>query len=96
MVNTAIPKSVNSEKTAFYYCQLSFSRFAVESLQGVIDFLLGELGKEWIVTSIHPKNIKSIRLVKRLGFKRETQPDKFLDADEMERGDLAYVLCAKA
>jgi RimJ/RimL family protein N-acetyltransferase len=45
--------------------------FAFESLKATIDYLFKKLNKHRIVTSIDPKNIDSIKLVERLGFRKE-------------------------
>jgi len=45
--------------------------FATESVKKVIDYLFNELHKHRIITSIDPANKKSIRLVERIGFRKE-------------------------
>ncbi len=45
--------------------------FAAEALERVIDYLFSDLKKHRIVTSIDPGNAKSIKLVERLGFRKE-------------------------
>src|SRR5690606_37323330 len=45
--------------------------FATEALENVIDFLFTDLNKHRIVLSIDPENTASIKLAKRLGFRKE-------------------------
>ncbi|WLD24372.1 GNAT family protein [Flavobacterium dauae] len=45
--------------------------FATEALKNVIDFLFTNLNKHRIVLSIDPENKASIKLAKRLGFRKE-------------------------
>jgi RimJ/RimL family protein N-acetyltransferase len=45
--------------------------FAQESLRKVIGYLFVELNKHRIITSIDPENTPSIRLVERIGFRKE-------------------------
>jgi len=45
--------------------------YATEALRGVITYLFDNLQKHRITTSIDPENINSIKLVERLGFRKE-------------------------
>lgn len=45
--------------------------FANEALKCVIDYIFGELKKHRISASVDPNNIKSIRLLERIGFRKE-------------------------
>jgi len=45
--------------------------YATEAVKEIINYLFDELNKRRIVTSIDPRNIKSIKLVERLGFRKE-------------------------
>jgi len=45
--------------------------FATEALKGVINFLFDDLNKHRITASIDPRNLKSIQLFERLGFRKE-------------------------
>ena len=45
--------------------------YAAEALQGVIDFLFNDLGKHRIMASVDPDNSDSIRLMERIGFRKE-------------------------
>ncbi len=45
--------------------------YATEALKETINYLFNELNKRRIVSSMDPRNIKSIGLVERLGFRKE-------------------------
>ena len=45
--------------------------YATETLKAIIDYLFNKLNKHRIVTSIDPQNTNSIKLVERLGFRKE-------------------------
>lgn len=45
--------------------------YATESIKRVIDYLFNDLNKHRIITSIDPGNKNSIRLVERVGFRKE-------------------------
>lgn len=45
--------------------------YATESLKSVIDYLFKTLNKHRIIASIDPDNRNSIRLVERIGFRKE-------------------------
>jgi RimJ/RimL family protein N-acetyltransferase len=45
--------------------------YATEALKEMINYLFNELNKHRIVGSIDPRNLKSIELVERLGFRKE-------------------------
>ncbi|MEL6836511.1 MAG: GNAT family protein [Bacteroidota bacterium] len=45
--------------------------YAREAVTRLIDYLFGELGKHRITASIDPKNLPSIKLVERLGLRKE-------------------------
>ena len=50
--------------------------YATESLKRIIDYLFQDLNKHRIIASLEPENINSIRLVERIGFRKE---DHFVD-----------------
>lgn len=52
--------------------------FAFEALQAVISYLFKSLNKHRIVASVDPNNLPSIRLLKKLGFKKEGHFSKSL------------------
>ena len=45
--------------------------YATEALNGMVDFQFGTLDKHRIIASIDPRNSASIRLIERLGFRKE-------------------------
>ncbi|MFC3157633.1 Protein N-acetyltransferase, RimJ/RimL family [Chryseobacterium arachidis] len=45
--------------------------FASEALKCVIDFLFNNLSKHRIMTSVDPDNLDSIKLMERIGFRKE-------------------------
>lgn len=45
--------------------------YATEALSGMVRFLFGTLNKHRIVASVDPRNTASIRLMERLGFRKE-------------------------
>lgn len=45
--------------------------YATEALEGMVNYLFGTLDKHRVITSIDPRNVASIRLVERLGFRKE-------------------------
>lgn len=46
--------------------------YALEAVSRVLDYLFLELKKQKIIAFVDPKNIKSIRLLEKLGFKKGT------------------------
>lgn len=66
--------------------------FATESVKRVIDFLFSDLHKHRIVTSIDPDNESSIRLVERLGFRKEAHFVESLFLNGRWVDDIIYAL----
>jgi RimJ/RimL family protein N-acetyltransferase len=69
--------------------------FAIESLKRVIDYLFNELNKHRIITSIAPENEDSIRLVERIGFRKEAHFVESIFVNEKWVDDLVYSLLEK-
>jgi RimJ/RimL family protein N-acetyltransferase len=69
--------------------------YATESVKKVIDYLFHELNKHRIITSIDPHNEKSIRLVERIGFRKEAHFTESLFINEKWVDDLIYALIEK-
>lgn len=69
--------------------------FATESLKRVIDYLFNELNKHRIITSIDPDNENSIRLVERIGFRKEAHFVESLLINGKWVDDLIYALIEK-
>ncbi len=66
--------------------------FALETLKAVIGYLFGTLNKHRIVTSIDPSNISSIKLVERLGFRKEAHFKKSLLINGKLVDDIVYAI----
>lgn len=69
--------------------------FATESLKKVIDYLFNDLNKHRIIASIDPNNTNSIRLVERIGFRKEAHFVESLLINEKWVDDLIYALLEK-
>ncbi len=69
--------------------------FATESLKKVIDYLFNELNKHRIIASIDPNNTNSIRLVERIGFRKEAHFVESLFINGKWADDLIYALVEK-
>ncbi len=66
--------------------------YATEALKTVITFLFNDLQKHRITTSIDPQNQPSIRLVERLGFRKEAHFVKSLWLNGQWCDDVVYAL----
>ena len=66
--------------------------YATEALAGTVDFLFNELNKRRIVTSIDPRNIKSIELMQRLGFRKEAHFIESILIDGVSVDDIVYAV----
>jgi len=69
--------------------------YATESIKRVIDYLFKELNKHRIIASIDPDNINSIRLVERIGFRKEGHFVESLFINGKWVDDLIYALIEK-
>ncbi|MBK8501878.1 MAG: GNAT family N-acetyltransferase [Saprospiraceae bacterium] len=69
--------------------------FAIESVKGVIDYLFKDLNKHRIITSIDPDNQNSIRLVERIGFRKEAHFVKSLLINGEWVDDVIYAILEK-
>ena len=69
--------------------------YATESIKRVIDYLFKELNKHRIITSIDPDNKNSIRLVERIGFRKEAHFVESLLINGKWVDDLIYALIEK-
>lgn len=56
--------------------------YAIEALKQVIAFIFNNLKKSVIVASIDPGNLKSINLVEKAGFKKDTLSENYLLINE--------------
>jgi RimJ/RimL family protein N-acetyltransferase len=66
--------------------------FATETLKAVIDYLFVVLDKHRIIVSIDPENAESIRLVERLGFRKEAHFKKSLLINGEWVDDVVYAI----
>ncbi|MCW8898752.1 MAG: GNAT family N-acetyltransferase [Flavobacteriales bacterium] len=69
--------------------------YASEAIKKVIDYLFQSLNKHRVITSIDPDNKKSIRLVERMGFRKEAH---FIESFYMKGkwvDDLIYAMLKK-
>ncbi len=69
--------------------------YATESLKRVIDFLFKDLKKHRIITSVDPDNKNSIRLVERIGFRKEAHFVESILINGEWVDDLIYALIEK-
>lgn len=69
--------------------------FATEALKCVIHYLFNGLNKHRIVTSIDPENINSIKLVERLGFRKEAHFKESILINGEWVDDLVYAILQK-
>jgi len=69
--------------------------YATESVKKVIDYLFQDLNKHRIITSIDPNNQSSIRLVERLGFRKEAHFVESLFINGIWVDDLIYAMIDK-
>jgi RimJ/RimL family protein N-acetyltransferase len=69
--------------------------YATESIKRVIDYLFKEMNKHRIITSIDPGNKNSIRLVERIGFRKEAHLVESIFINGKWVDDLVYALIEK-
>ena len=69
--------------------------FATEALKGTINFLFEKLDKHRIIGSIDPRNINSIKLLERVGFRKEAHFRESLLINGEWVDDLVYALLKK-
>lgn len=66
--------------------------FASETMKATVDYLFRKLDKHRIVTSIDPRNMNSIKLVERLGFRKEGHFKESLLIDGVWVDDIVYAI----
>ncbi|PLX17598.1 MAG: GNAT family N-acetyltransferase [Marinilabiliales bacterium] len=66
--------------------------YATESIQKVIGYLFNILNKHRVVASVDPRNKKSIRLLERLGFRKEAHFKKSLLMNGVWVDDIIYAI----
>ena len=77
-------------------CTLNFNQhgngFATEALTETLNFLFQKLNKHRVIASIDPRNEKSIKLVERLGLRKEAHFRKSLWINNEWVDDLIYAI----
>jgi len=66
--------------------------FAMEALTSTIGFIFNKLNKRRIITSIDPRNDNSIRLMERLGFRKEAHFKESILINNEWVDDLVYAI----
>ncbi|BEV03147.1 GNAT family protein [Chryseobacterium gambrini] len=66
--------------------------YASEALKGVINFLFSDLKKHRVMASIDPENIDSLKLMERIGFRKEGHFVKSLFWKNNWTDDVIYAL----
>lgn len=66
--------------------------YATEALKAVVNYLFFELKKHRITASVDPNNIKSIRLLERLGMRKEGHFKKSFRMHDMWFDDCIYAI----
>jgi len=69
--------------------------YATEALQAVIDYLFKKLNKHRIIASIDPGNTASIKMVERMGFRKEAHFKESLLINGNWVDDVVYALLQK-
>jgi RimJ/RimL family protein N-acetyltransferase len=69
--------------------------YATESVARVIEYLFNDLNKHRIITSIDPANENSVRLVQRIGFRKEAHFVESLFINGKWVDDLIYAMIEK-
>lgn len=89
--------SENKQVEIGYTLDKDFRRkgYATEALKIIIDYLINSLNKHRIIASIDPTNIDSIKLVERLGFRKEAHFVESIFFHGKWVDDLIYALLAK-
>jgi len=66
--------------------------YAIEALKAVINYLFSDLKKHRITASVDPNNIKSIRLLEKLGMRKEGHFIKSYRMGDMWLDDCIYAI----
>lgn len=66
--------------------------YATEALKQVIKYLFTDLKKHRITVSLDPRNVKSMNLIERLGFRKEAHFKESILSDGKWVDDLVYAL----
>ncbi len=66
--------------------------YAFGAVKATINYLFDELGKRRIIASIDSRNLPSIRLIERLGFRKKAHIKESTDQNNERVDDLVYAL----
>lgn len=66
--------------------------YATEALEGIIDYLFMTLNKHRIMASVDPRNHKSLKLLERIGFRKEAHFKKSLFINNEWVDDIIYAI----
>ncbi|MGE0076453.1 MAG: GNAT family N-acetyltransferase [Bacteroidales bacterium] len=69
--------------------------YATEAVARVVSYVFNDLGKHRVIASIDPNNTSSIRLVERVGFRKEAHFVESLWINGKWADDLVYALIEK-
>jgi RimJ/RimL family protein N-acetyltransferase len=69
--------------------------YAIEALKQVMEFLFNQLDKHRIIASIDPNNIQSVRLMERLGFRKEAHFKESISINGQWVDDIVYAILKK-
>ncbi|MFF2480060.1 GNAT family N-acetyltransferase [Paenibacillus sp. NPDC058071] len=69
--------------------------YASEAVRAVIDYLFGGLGKHRITGSVDPDNHKSIKLLEKVGFRKEAHFIKSYRMNDQWYDDCVYAILAE-
>lgn len=66
--------------------------YASEAVKSILEYLFGTLGKHRVIGSVDPQNISSIKLLEKLGFRKEAHFKKSICIDGQWVDDVVYGL----
>lgn len=89
------PDNLQAEVGCTLHKEFHGKGYAKEALSGIVDHLFRELNKHRITTSIDPGNMPSIRLVERLGFRKEAHFKESLYLNGKWVDDLIYAMLSR-
>lgn len=80
-----------------YYAFEPWARngFMSEAIGLVLDFAFEELGLHRVEANVQPRNVRSLRLVRRLGFRREGYSPKYIQIAGLFRDHVRTAILAE-
>lgn len=84
--------ALQSEIGYTFDCLYHGKGYATEALKQIINALFGPLGKERVTASVHPRNLPSIKLMERLGFRKEAFLQKSYFIHDSWEDELIYAM----